>query len=653
MLALALAGLLLTIDTSSAPAAPAPVEALQIRLDRLSPAVLPRKGTVLVTGTVTNPTKDSWRELNVHLTTSPTAIATSEALATSYAEDDATLGLQRLQSPQAFTGIGDLKAGESRRFRIKVPRSALGLPDQPGTYWLGAHVLGTSPDGRDDVADARVRTLVTQVAKRAKSSRIALTIPVRAVVRTHADGRPLHDEAWAAAFGPGGRLERLVRLIESGHARQLTIVADPAVVDLADRLGTGLTEDESLATSASTWVERLRQASEGQTLLALGYADPDVASLSRLDPMLITAAADLGRGTMDRLQLASLPAVAPPMGVLPDRALGQLPTASRILLDGQKSEHPATTAADTADGHTLIFTASAPNTSALEVRQWLLAQAALRAGEGGTLVVSLPPRWDPGPDSPRRFFAGLRQPWLQLTDLPQPTGVWNAELPYPESAAKNEFGTPAVDAARNLISTSRRYNATVVQDAPDDRVGVALQTVSYQARRDRRKAIAQSIAVRRSLIDALAAIHVVGRPAVNLAGGSGTLLVTLVNELDQPVKVGLKAFSLSPGLTVTEGDPVQLRAHQRTTVRLRVSSDNIGVYRALISPVNDRGTRVGIPLEFSIRSSNVTRWVWALMGAGAAVLFGTIGMRLRKRGLHTRAEVEAHPELDPERAHHD
>ena len=32
------------------------------------------------------------------------------------------------------------------------------------------------------------------------------------------------------------------------------------------------------------------------------------------------------------------------------------------------------------------------------------------------------------------------------------------------------------------------------------------------------------------------------------------------NELDQPVKVGLKAFSLSPGLTVTEGDPVQLRA---------------------------------------------------------------------------------------------
>ena len=73
---------------------------------------------------------------------------------------------------------------------------------------------------------------------------------------------------------------------------------------------------------------------------------------------------------------------------------------------------------------------------------------------------------------------------------------------------------------------------------------------------------------------------------------------------------------------------------------MKADAKSIGVYSALLTPVNENGSRVGTPLPFVIRSSNVTRWVWVIMAAGAAVLFGAIGRRVVKKTFKPRSEPE-------------
>ena len=59
-----------------------------------------------------------------------------------------------------------------------------------------------------------------------------------------------------------------------------------------------------------------------------------------------------------------------------------------------------------------------------------------------------------------------------------------------------------------------------------------------------------------------------GTDFVTLSGGSGTLTVTLVNGLAQPIDVGLRTRTDDPSVRVESSDPVELGPGQRTTLRL-------------------------------------------------------------------------------------
>lgn len=657
-LAAALTGTLLTWQPTTAQAATSE-PAFAITVNTLTPAVLPRRGSVVISGQITNTTSDTWRDLNVHLATSPTRVDSAAAITAGLDATDADVGLSRLQDPRAFVGLGDLAAKASATFRLSVPRAVLGIPKAPGTYWIGVHVLGTSPDGRDDVADGRIRMLITQPGRTVTPSRIALVAPVRASVRTFADGAPRRPGWWGRNLAESGRLGQVAAFVASGRADELTTVVDPAVLDLAAHLAAEATSPDdtadntpsdspsggtdaatlspdqaALAQTAGVWLNTLNRGLQLHRVLGLPYADPDVAALSHLDPRLLANAQTLTEDAMTRMALPFTPAALPPDGGVPDAALTGLTPRTSLLLRAP-DQRPATYV--TATGQALTFTTQAPDLPLLPLRQWLLAQASMRAGQPGTLVVTLPPRWQPGPAAPDRFFEGLRgQSLLSLTALPGPSQTWTAPLPYSASQASRELSAASVTSSRAVVKAGHRYATTMADAQAENHLGLALQTVSYWARTDESLAQGQAAAVRRSILDQLAGIRVVGRPFANMAGTSGTLLVTLINDLDVPVTVGLKAVRLSPGLKISQTDPVELQAHQRTTVRLSASTEALGVHQVVLSPVNKEGARVGTALEYTIRSSNVSRWIWAVMAGGAALLVGMIVRRLIKTGLKKR-----------------
>jgi hypothetical protein len=130
---------------------------------------------------------------------------------------------------------------------------------------------------------------------------------------------------------------------------------------------------------------------------------------------------------------------------------------------------------------------------------------------------------------------------------------------------------------------------------------------------------------------------VVGSPFVTMSGKTGNFVVTLVNDLDQRVRVGIRARTNSSLLSIDTPNTVTLPPKQRATVRLSAASSGIGVREVTLVPITDKGDEVGTPISFSVRSSQVGILIWAIMGVGMALLVVMIIRRWVKRGLSRRS----------------
>lgn len=647
---------------------------LTVTLTTLSPSTIPESGPIALTGTVRNDSDETWSAINVHPFVSRSPITSRDELAAAAQTDETAEVGTRLVEPGEFDPIGDLPPGASAYFRISLPRRVLGITGAPGVYWIGVHALGQNADGRDGVADGRARTFMPLVAPGARTA-VSVVVPVRAKVRYAPDGRVVSAGAWARSFREG-RLSRIAGLIRSAGVSPVVVLLDPALLDVAAAIAAGnppLTlgpepegseeKEESetpspsaasraadrLAdsdrTAAQAWLTEILAGARTHSALALGYADPDTSALARRRPQLLERAAGLSRSALERHSLSAVPAVAPPDGWLDEDALGALPVDTTVLV----SDHGAPRMRSlwsSGQGHPLVFAdsdaaaggpAPEPTQSALAVRQRILAEAALRATIVDPMVVSLPADWDPGPDwAAADFFAGLRTPWLDLTGLqPRPGApVFDAGLPYPQAQRQAEIGSRNVAATRALTDTGRVLGSLLAEqnDLTATLAGIALTGVSLQARGDRAAARERVLAADVAARGTMSGVEVQGTDFVTLSGGSGTLTVTLVNRLDQPVVAGVRAHASDPDLRISAAKPQRLEAGQRAVVRLHAEAAGIGVRTVVISPVTEDGDPLGTSLTFSLRTSQVGRLIWAILLASAGLLIVMILRRVR-RGL--------------------
>lgn len=427
------------------------------------------------------------------------------------------------------------------------------------------------------------------------------------------------------------------------------------------------------AQQAARWLADFTDAAQQRRVLTVPYGDLDVSSALRHDLTdLHDAATEMSTRTLENLGIGSQPVVAPLSGYLAPRALSRLDTDARLILGDRAAPEADPAVIDTRQGHTAVLTDSAaaaggpsptPALDALAVRQRVLAEAAVRAlDEAGAqpLVVSLPPDWNPGATwRSADFFGGLEVPWLRLVSLSSAEALsraghtgrnrYDAPLEYPRAERRSELPTSNLLASNGLRRTGQvlagllTRNDTVDQDLAE----VAVLASSAHAREHPRRAAAPIRAATDWIRARLGEVTVEAPTFVTMSSEEGAFAVTVVNQLEEPVTVGIEATSSDPALEVTSREPVSLGPGQRASVRLRATAQRTGVYSVTLVPVTADGDSLGTSARVSLRSSQVGLVIWVLMAAGGLVLFVTAGIRIagrireRRSGPTDRAGSEA------------
>jgi hypothetical protein len=96
------------------------------------------------------------------------------------------------------------------------------------------------------------------------------------------------------------------------------------------------------------------------------------------------------------------------------------------------------------------------------------------------------------------------------------------------------------------------------------------------------------------------------------------------------VTVRLEAVADEP-LRIAGPENIQVAPESTTSVLLNASSAQLGVSNVELVLTDDEGTPLGSSDTLPIRSVQVSQVIWVILGAGVALLFGAIVVRLVRR----------------------
>ncbi len=420
-----------------------------------------------------------------------------------------------------------------------------------------------------------------------------------------------------------------------------------------------LTEDEALlATAAGEWLGRFEELVGAQPVLTLPFGDLDVSAAVRNDAIRYDQAVARSADVMAALGLPTQPAVAPDDDVMSPEAIAATPTDTVILLGDNAFLLPPTTPNSVVRllGHKVVVTSTGAEsggpgptaaTDPLALRQRLLSEAALRlaAGDTAPLVVTLPTVWR-GEDA-ASFFSELDRPWLDLVPVAEvaergAVGVKASSLSYTETDREAELGALAFTAAERATDASTLLERvltlqTTIEEQVRDEVMV---TLSEQHRARPRLALRAAGRVEQALEADLAKITVEAPTAVTLSSDAGPFPTTVVNGLDQPVTVQVRATT-DGELTVTGDGERELGPQARSVIRYEATADRAGVHSVRLVVTSVDGEPLGSSDLLPVRAARVSALIWIVMALGALVLFGMIGYRLPGQIRQRRAELAA------------
>ena len=178
-------------------AAPTP-QPLEVTLSTISPSVVPERGPIRITGTVTNVDDETWSTINLYPFIGAEPLTTRAELAEAMdVPVDQDVGGRIIEHGPLAT-VEELAPGAVFDFTMEVPRSYYTV-QRGGAYWFGVHALGQGPVPRDLVADGRARTFLPYLpARREGDVETALVVPLRRYLEYEDDGSLARVDAWQA-----------------------------------------------------------------------------------------------------------------------------------------------------------------------------------------------------------------------------------------------------------------------------------------------------------------------------------------------------------------------------------------------------------------------------------------------------------------------
>jgi hypothetical protein len=706
-----LAGLLHGATAPSAAAAETATgsRTVDVSLDTLSPSAPVEGDTLTVSGTVTNQSKQTVTDATVNVRVGPRMTSRSEIDAVSRrtgflpGSDPAPLGGgYKVQIPR-------LAAGISTDFKLSVPVAKLGL-DDGGVYQLGVSLSGqTSLQAGEQVLGIERTFLPYQPEAAEKKTQLTYLWPlissahVSAETGTDDQQTPVFEnDDLAAELAPGGRLDHMVTL---GKELPVTWVIDPDLLATVDAMtksyqvknGTETVPGTNQAV-AERWLDSLEKAVAGRKVVALPFADPDIASLAHRGKDVpgslshLRPATELAGSTVETiLHVKPSTDFAWPVDGAVDPSIMDVATsagARKVIArsDSFQDDLPYTpTAARPIGGGTTAVVSDAYLSTAFEgdmlttghstlAVQKFLAQSlavTLEQPDRQRSIVVAPQRM-PTTAQAQTMATALRglsaQRWTQSLDLiaasavkPDPdaaTTVPNVSR-YPQALRKQEL---PVQAFRDMQDTRGQLDDFKVILTQPDRVvtpfGNAIsREMSTSWRGQAPAASLYRITVQQYLKSLTKGVQLVDKSDLTLSGRSATIPVTVQNKLLQGVdhlvlrltsgnKTRLK---LNGGEAVAEL-PVKINGGHSQSVKFTASANANGPVPMTAQLFTQDGTPYGQPMTFTVKVSEITATVMLVI-AGGVLLLVLAGARMytqRKRAAARNAEAEAAEDDDPE-----
>lgn len=672
------AGLLIAAWTAVPQATAAPdadEPAVRMTIDSFLP-VAPKPGdTVKISGTVTNTGTVALSKPQTHACLDPVRRTTRAELAAVPAKAescegrDVPIAYQELDTP--------LAPQATARFTLTVPWDSWHVTDEPGVYVVGAYFRATNPEGGRDTY-GRVRTFMPVMPAAATMRKVdtAVVLPLR-YRPTQLGGDQFASGDLAAALGPEGRLGRQLR---AGMSKPVTWLADPGLLDDAKRISTGYqvrTPDNKLSPGpdpqhATDWLKKFDEARKQDPVVLLPYGDPDVASLVGNDLKQLVKDS---RQKTSSFEFAGGPAPRSGLwletGSANDRNLAAAstgfethqtdiafvpswswPVKDRPVLTPKPFFNVSTPSGPSKSARTVVtdsaLVAGGPDTTTastpVQTRQRFAAETALlslTAPKGPVSAVALPARsFDSDGRTTQVLLQGLDLPWVNAVTLDQiTTGQPRAVEPPTMPRTTPGLNESQIRQIKQFKQQLGVYGGLVTNPAP------AVEPLRFQLLR------AGSTGWRGRLVDAqrflsfqlstvnsqVGRVHLVRPPKakqikVTLSGSKGTFPLSVVNELNQSVRVNVRVFAVNRSdLQIAPSTMITLPPKGKGTFQIEATAQQNGFIQAKVQVVTAGGEPVGPEQGIVIEAAQYGNVGWILVGAAVALLFGVSLIRIYRR----------------------
>ncbi|MEV4267011.1 hypothetical protein [Kribbella sp. NPDC049584] len=704
-----------------ADAAPADDPAVQVTIDSFGPVAPKPGQPVVIKGRVTNTSSVTFNDPQALACIDRTRLASTAAVDAIPTEQNIPMNdrdscSNLTNDPQTFKPFDQpLAPKQTVEFSLTVPWKEWRIQDQTGVYVVGVTFRGEPPNSTRIMA-GRARTLmpVAGTTPLARTVDTALVIPLRHRP-TQLGGKNFANDSLAQALAPTGSLSRLLAL---GKTRKVTWLLDPAMLDEIRQMAKGYVilgqNGESTPGSgqadATAWLKDFDVTrAHGSQVILLPYGDPDVAGLlDSGDPLknlvararqttqgyALSGSVEVPASFTNGLWLEGGAAAGRYLGAASGGFAGASESDLNLVSSSSWSAatRPVLTSTPVYDvitpgPDTLVRTVIADSSltsggpdqetasSPLQVRQRFAAETALIAAGGkGTAasVVVLPPRgWDNDSAATAQLAASLSLPWIKATDVN--TVVASNPKPQvtraPKAAQTNGVLTETqLSSVRDLdTATSTMQNLLVDENAlPEVMTHALLRSTSSGWNGHPEESRHFAAIELGSANQQLGKVHLVNASVdrglrkeikVNLAGSKGTFPLTITNDTEWSVRVGIEVAAANRSdLKITPPQTAVLGPKQKWTPRITASAEQNGLIRANAQVVTAGGQPVGKSQELLIQASQYGSVGWILVGAACALLFGTSFVRIYRRirterrnpAPTTETTAETNPEANPE-----
>ena len=669
-----------------------------ITITSVSPAAPARNGNITVRGTITNNSTSPIIGSSV-APRETVPLSGRRTIDNAVSREGFSLeldgGLVRGHSAE----IDTVPPGLSRTFTLRVPVSALTLKET-GVYQLAVTLTGQTEAERWDQVLGVGRALLPWTARAAdfpEKPTTQLTVLWPLISTTHLS--PQTDEeqtpvftndALLAEISPGGRLHQLVTL---GADLPVTWVIDPDLLASVDALaqeyqvqGTDGPIPGQGQEVARNWLHQLQQAVQEKEVVALPFADPDLASLAHqgkdvpgvlgqlkdatemalvtvdtvlgvrastdfawpvqgaVDPDIISVATSAGAGTVisrsDSIRaaegLAYTPTAARPIGggvtaLVADSRLSKLFQRDMSRPGNVSLAHQLLLT------HTLAIHSQDPERerSLLLAPQRMPTSSQVQAMAGALGALDR--------DGPWVEFISLAEA-AEVAPDPAASNQVPSSKEYPENLRDQELPARAFQSMRDTRRTLAEFS--VILTEPERVItpfGSAIQREMSSSWRGREGEAAQyRSSVQNQLVNLTEQVTLIPKSQITLSGRSATIPVTVQNNLLQDVE-GLELRLTSSrrlGLEVSGPQSVSVGGGHSQSVKFAADARANGRTLLEAQLYTPDGKPYGDSIRFHVQVTSITSTVLMVIAVGMllVVLAGIRMYTQRKRAAENGAQ---------------